>query len=198
MGFQSKQFKTCFTVFTTAGLRKNYNTKCKLDLKINEDNIPQDPNPTFLGIKLGPKLCFKSHLENMEKKLIPKTNLIKRIKNFKWSNSISLNRTLYKSLISSLFDYCFVILNSGTEKIKTALHKIQNKILRTIKYFPIKTSIETIHKVLRLETVHERSNALFIKFKTSKSKLNLIANEIREYQSEAHTPRRFETPFDMF
>lgn len=177
-GFTINVSKTCYTTFTTAGHRKNYHIKYKLKLTILNQDIPIDPFPTFLGIKLDPKLSFKPHLIELENKLTSKTNLIRRIKNFRWSNSLSINIMLYKSLIRSLFDYCFVILNNGTEKISSSLQKIQNKILRIIKYFPYKTSIRTIHKVLKLETIEERANNLFLKFLTNKSKQSLIAKEI--------------------
>ena len=106
--------------------------------KSKKEEIKIDPEPTFLGIKLDPKLCFKPHLETLKMKLNSKVNRIRKIKSFKWSNYKSLNLKLYKSLIRSLFDHCFIILKCGTEMIKSSLQKIQNKILKIIKYFPIK------------------------------------------------------------
>ncbi|RNA36806.1 RNA-directed DNA polymerase from mobile element jockey-like, partial [Brachionus plicatilis] len=49
-GFYINTSKTCYTTFTTAGERKNYTTKYKLNLKIVNNAIPMEPNPTFLGI----------------------------------------------------------------------------------------------------------------------------------------------------
>jgi hypothetical protein len=87
----------------------------------------------------------------------------------------------------------------GTEKIKSTLQKIQNKILKIIKYFPIKTSIRTIHRVLKLETVEERANNLFTKFLLSKSKQELIASDISQYvEAQLSQTKRFKTPFDLF
>jgi hypothetical protein len=198
-GLSINKDKTCYTTFTTAGQRKNYSTKYKFILKIGKQNIPQEPNPTFLGIKLDPKLGFKEHLAEIEHKLIPKKNLLKRLKNFKWSNSIATNTTLYKSLIRSLFDYCFVILNSGTQRILAPLQKIQNKILKIIKHFPIKSSITSIHKNLKLDTISDRANKLFTKFVTSKNHQPLIAQEIAKFTSEqSATYKRFKTPLDVY
>ena len=168
-----------------------------MKLKIADTEIPIEPNPTFLGIKLDPKLSFKPHLNELENKLTSKTNLIRRIKNFKWSNSLKVNLILYKSLIRSLFDYCFVKLNNGTEKISSSLQKIQNKVLKIKKHFPYKTSIRTIHKVLKLETIEERANNLFLRFLSNKSKQTLIAKEIELFiLSERPNLKRFSTPFD--
>lgn len=157
-----------------------------------------EPYPTFLGIKLDPKICFKPHLEQLERNLVPKINILRRIKNFKWANSLKINIILYKSLIRSLFDYCVVILNVGTEKIKNKLQIIQNKILKIIKYFPIKTPIRTIHKVLKLDTIEQRANNLFVKFLQSKTKQDIIAYEIQQFTQNHQANKRFKTPLDNF
>ncbi|RMZ93264.1 AP-like endonuclease reverse transcriptase [Brachionus plicatilis] len=98
-GMTIKKEKTCYTAFTSAGLRQNYTKKYSFNLKIANQNIQFEPNPTFLGVTLDPKINFKEHPKQVEKKIIPKINLIKHIKNFKWSNSSSIDTILYKSLI---------------------------------------------------------------------------------------------------
>ncbi|RMZ95480.1 hypothetical protein BpHYR1_012979 [Brachionus plicatilis] len=50
-----------------------------------------EPAPTFLGIKLDPKLKYNSHFNEIVKKVSPKVNILRRIKGFKWRKSISLN-----------------------------------------------------------------------------------------------------------
>ena len=198
-GFKINETKTCYTTFTRAGQRKNYNKTYGLNIKIENNQIPLEPNPTFLGIKLDPKLDYKKHLELIKRKQVSKINIIRTIKGFKWTSSIRINKILYKSLIRSLFDYCFVILQSGTQRIKSDLQKMQNRILRIIKYFPIKTSIDTIHKELKIEKLEERSNHLFIKFLKAKQGHDLIAQEIQEYQARdlQVSNNKFATPLDF-
>ncbi|RNA44358.1 RNA-directed DNA polymerase from mobile element jockey-like [Brachionus plicatilis] len=113
-GFKINEKKTCYTTFTKAGLRKNYEKRYGMKIKIGNIHIPLDPNPTFLGIKLDPKINYKEHLKIINSKQISKINLIRKIKSFKWRSSFKINRILYMSLIRSLFDYCFIILQSGT------------------------------------------------------------------------------------
>ena len=104
---------------------------------------------------------------------------------------------LYKSLIRSLFDYCFVILQTGTQKILKDLQIFQNKIFRIIKFFPIKTSIETINKTLKMEKIDDRANALFLKFLKSKKNIDLIAKEIYEYSNNNNSNQpKYKTPLD--
>ncbi|RNA18259.1 RNA-directed DNA polymerase from mobile element jockey-like, partial [Brachionus plicatilis] len=147
-GFKINENKTCYTTFTKAGHRKNYEKTYGMKIKIGNSQIPIEPNPTFLGIKLDPKIDYKEHLKIINSKQISKINLIRKVKSFKWGSSIKINRMLYMSLKRSLFDYCFIILHSGTQKIKSEIQKMQNWILKIIKYFLLKTSIKTIHKEL--------------------------------------------------
>ncbi|RNA17775.1 hypothetical protein BpHYR1_049436 [Brachionus plicatilis] len=100
--FKINEKKTCYTTFTKAGLRKNYEKRYGMKIKIGNSHIPLDPNPTFLGIKLDPK-----------------------------GSSFKINRILYMSLIRSLFDYCFIILQSGTQKKRAEMQKMQNRILQS-------------------------------------------------------------------
>lgn len=100
-----------------------------MKIKIGNSHIPLDPNPTFLGIKLDPNINYKEHLKIIISKQISKINLIRKIKSFKWGSSFRINRILYMSLIRSVFDYCFIILQSGTQKIKV---EMQNRVLRII------------------------------------------------------------------
>ena len=61
----------------------------------------------------------------------------------------------------------------------------------------MKTSISKMHKVLKLDTIEERANKLFIKFLKSKSNQELIANEINQFvESQTEKPTRFKTPYD--
>ncbi|RNA15879.1 RNA-directed DNA polymerase from mobile element jockey-like [Brachionus plicatilis] len=55
-GFKINEKKTCYTTFTKAGLRKKYEKRYGMKIKIGNSHIPLDPNPTFLGIKLDPKI----------------------------------------------------------------------------------------------------------------------------------------------
>ncbi|RNA41915.1 RNA-directed DNA polymerase from mobile element jockey-like [Brachionus plicatilis] len=131
-----------------------------------------------------------------------KINLIKRIKGFKWITSTKTSITLYKSFIRSIFDYCHVITSSSTQKIIPELQKLQNKILRIIKYFPIKTSIVNMHKCLNIEMLEQRLENLFLSFTQKKKSNNILIDEVKQFLN--HNPptsrfsNRFTTPFEKW
>ena len=104
-----------------------------MELFVDNCALPLEPFPSFLGITLDPKLNFKMHFEKISKKLVPKINLIKRFKALKIKNRTQLCTTIFKTVVHSLYDLSFVI----------------NKILRAIKFYPLKTSINHIHTDLK-------------------------------------------------
>ena len=50
--------KIFYTVFCPVGLRKIYCRTFNFKLRIEDTKQPLEPHPTFLGIKLDPKLDF--------------------------------------------------------------------------------------------------------------------------------------------
>jgi hypothetical protein len=75
---------------------------------------------------------------------------------------------------------------------------MQNRVLKIIKHFPLKTSIKTIHKELKIDKVEERANQLFIKFIKTREKHELIAQEINDYMNRGNPQEKpkFKTPLD--
>ena len=114
-GLSLNKSKKYYTIFTTAGYRKSYERLYKINLHLDNHKIQLDPHPTFLGIKLDPKLSFKAYLDSSETKITAKINLMKTIKGMN-INSININKILYKSLIRSIFDYMAIILSTKNPK----------------------------------------------------------------------------------
>ena len=143
---------------------------------------------------LDPKLSFKNHLEIISSSVLNKFNIFKRIKGFKWSNSKKLSIIIYNSLIRSIFDYCHTICKCGTQRFTGFLQKMQNRILRTIKWFPFKTSTKQIHAYFNLSPIDLRLTSLFNNFIKKREHHLLLQNEISSYTRS--TNYRFSTPFD--
>ncbi len=158
--------------------------------------LPLEPHPVFLGITLDPKLNFKKHLESIENKIASRINLFRKVKSLK-INQTKINSILFKSLIRSIFDYAFIILSCPTQRIMGNLQRIQNRILRIIKYFPPRTRIADIHAHFRIMTLSERSDQLLKKFTLAKQDHDLISSELEEFEDEIFPKnRRLDTTFD--
>ncbi len=66
--------------------------------------------------------------------------LLRKVKSFKLPSQTELCITIFNSQIRSILDYAFIPIISPTSKIANKLQTIQTRALKTIKYFPLKTS----------------------------------------------------------
>ena len=74
---------------------------------------------------------------------------------------------------------------------------IQNKILRNIKFYPLKTSTNFIHSDLQIETIENRAHKLLRSFISSKTNTDLLPPAIELYKQNQPRPKqRFQTLFD--
>ena len=197
-GLKINKSKTTYSVFTTAGYRKTYEKLNKINLTIDNSRIPLEPFPKFLGIYLDPKLSFERHFDETSKKVISKINLLKKLQSFKWKNTTRLGSTVYKSLIRPLFDYAFIPLMTGTQKVINKYEILQNRILKIIKKFPLKTRTTTILSFHKITSIKDRVSFIFKKFISSRRNSDLLPSEFNCYKTNSiqHQPTRFRTIFD--
>ena len=167
-GLKINESKTSYTVFTPAGKRKNYERTYKLNIKIKNSQIPINPFPTFLGIKLDPKLSYKQHLIHLSEKILSRTRLIRKITSLKLKNSRDLSLIIFNSQIRSLIDYAFIPTLSPCQKIATNIQTLQTRALRCIKHFPLKTSTKDIHAFFKIELVKHRAASTARRFAMSR------------------------------
>ena len=124
---------------------------------------------------------------------------MKKIKSIGWNQNNKICLTIYKTLIRSLFDYSFIPLCCDTQKILSKCEKLQNRILRTIKWFPLKTRTTDILKSFKITSIKDRSIALFKRFINTRKNNDLLKPEIQEYNKllDKNILRRFTTLFDL-
>ena len=56
--------KTVYSIFTLSPKT----AKLNLQLKVQNENIEKEQNPCYLGVRLDPRLTFKTHIEDISKK----------------------------------------------------------------------------------------------------------------------------------
>ena len=127
-----------------------------------------EPFPVFLGIKLDPKLSYKSHLEHISNKIVDRIRMIRKIKSMKLKNQTEICLTVFKSLIRSILDYAFIPSISPTQQIIKQLQSLQNRALRSIKFFPLKTSTLHIHNFFKIDLISSRTTKIAKKYANSR------------------------------
>ena len=93
--------KCCYTIFSNEG-----RDGIDVDLRLNSESIPYNPNPVLLGIT-DERLCFNKHFENLRARALSRLNIIKIFLHKSWHLSRKTLTCIYRALIGSIFDYSF-------------------------------------------------------------------------------------------
>ena len=81
----------------------------------------------YLCFTLDSALTFKSHLSDVNRKVIHKRTLLSRLRTFlSKSNALSI----YKAMILPYFDFCTVVNHGASSSQLDKLHRLQNKRLK--------------------------------------------------------------------
>ena len=62
----------------------NKEASCKLNIKLNGNNLLFEPSPTYLGVKLDCSLTFRKHLEGLRGKVSSRSALIRCLAGTTW------------------------------------------------------------------------------------------------------------------
>ena len=92
--------KCCFTIFSNGG-REGID----FDLFLNNELIPYNPNPVFLGITFDERLCFNTHFANLRVRALRRLNIIKIFSHKSWHLNSKTLTTIFRALFGSIFDY---------------------------------------------------------------------------------------------
>ena len=117
--------KCCFTIYSQGG-----GNGLDFDLRLNEESIPYNPNPVFLGITFDEYLCFNSHFENLRIRALKRLNIIKIFSYKSWHINRKTLTNIYRALIGSIFDYSFFTVACVAPTNLGLIQRIHNRAIR--------------------------------------------------------------------
>ena len=120
--------KTVYTIFTKSSKVE----KEPIRLKINNNEIGKDQNPTYLGMQLDRQLTLKNHVENLKSKATKRLKLIKKLSSTNWGADKRTLRSLYLGYVRSALEYGAALLTTCSKDNQNSLDKIQNSALRLV------------------------------------------------------------------
>ena len=106
------------------------------DLTLNNELIPYNPNPVFLGITFDGRLCFNAHFANLRVRALRRLNIIKIFSHKSLHISSKVLTTIFRSLVGSIFDYSFFSVIDCSKTNLDSLKRIQNRAFRCIYHLP--------------------------------------------------------------
>ena len=115
--------KTKYLIISSANFRSPVN------IEIDGETIERVNELKYLGVIIDDKLTFKSHIDNVIKKMAKKYGILCRLKN---ELTVGSKIQLYKSIISPHIDFCPSILFLANSTQMLRLQRLQNRVMRLI------------------------------------------------------------------
>ena len=106
--------------------------KDKVKIKAGDEYLPQVDIPTFLGVKLDPRLTWKPHLEEIEARGIRQLAVMRKLSGTKWGANSKILKTVYTGAVRPVLEYSSSSWIAAAKSTKSRLDRVQNRGLRTI------------------------------------------------------------------
>ena len=156
--FKKLKLNTSKTKYLIISSRVNVDNIC---VSIDGETIDRVREIKYLGVIIDDNLTFKSHIDNVIKKIAKKFGILCRLKK---DLTISSKIQLYKSIISPHLDFCPSILFLANATQMTRLQRLQNKIMRIILKVDRYTSSSFMLDALQWLSVKQRISFLTMVF----------------------------------
>ena len=153
---------------TNTMLFTNKRGNLKLPIQVNNINLEEKDETTFLGVQIDNKLSWKTHIQYISNK-ISKSIAILRLLRHRFPKRIL--RIIYMSLIYSYINYCNLIWGSACKTILNPLFLLQKKAIRLINNSAYLDHTDPIFESLGFLKIFEvfKLNCLLFAFKFLKT-----------------------------
>ena len=149
--------KTHFMLFK--GKRK---IRKGIEIIIDDKMINQVSETKFLGIYIDENLSWKSHIQNITKKVARATGILYKVRRILDTNTL---RNLYLTFVDPYLTYCVHVWGNACKTYLTKLGKLQAKIVIIFTYPTYKAHSDPLYnalKLLKIKDIHKLSIGIFM------------------------------------
>ena len=95
-----------------------------IDLRLGNVRIQKSETVKYLGVVFDSKLDWKAHIEQLKKKCIKASNLMRSVSSTKWRTYQKTLIMSYRSLIRSKIGYGYIVYNSASNRYLESLEYV--------------------------------------------------------------------------
>ena len=152
---------TTKTVYTVFSLSPAVRKECH-DITIQGKKLEKEENPTYLGIKLDPKMTLNDHMKNVKDKASNRLKLVKRLASTQWGADKNTLRQLYLGYIRSNMEYSLALQSISSRTNQQSVDNVQNHALRFISGGMKSTSTAACEIHANIEPMQNRREAAVV------------------------------------
>ena len=141
---------------TTATLFSLTNKSEKFNLSVNNIQIPQEQNPTYLGVKLDKRLTWTPHLQDIEKRASRRLPLLKKLAGTKWGASSKILKQVYMGNVRPVLEFASAAWAPAAKTNTKKLEKVQNAGMRLITGGLSTTPLKALTSATKLPPLESR------------------------------------------
>ena len=142
--------KTEATIFSLSPKKE---TLC---LKIDNEELPQQETPTYLGVKLDRKLTWTPYINSMEAKARKKMGIMKKLAGTKWGANSRILKQVYTGAVRPHLEYGATSFGTAAKTNTAKLDKVQNSSMRIITGAMKSTPIIAMETATNLHSLNDR------------------------------------------
>ena len=157
------KMNTTKTVTTLFHLN-NHRANDTMHIRVNNETLPNEKHPKYLGVTLDRALTYKKHLENTAHKVSKRVSLMRKLAGTSWGASQEVLKTTAMALCYSAAEYCSPVWArcAHTSKVDTQLNESMRIVSGTtqstpIPWLPVMSNIAPPH--LRREEATQKQHA---------------------------------------
>ena len=133
-----------------------------LKIKLNGKRLYPSTSIKYLGVLIDEHLSWKSHTDELIKKLNRSNNMLSKIRHYVDSKTI---RSLYFALFSSHVSYCSQVWGQNGNRFINKILSLQRSAVRIINFMPFRSDVSLIFqssKIQKFTNIVRVSNLLLV------------------------------------
>ena len=173
--------KTTYTVFSLSPKEQ------KVTLRLGNQTLNAEDNPTYLGVTFDKRLTWKQHTQRTESRAKVRLALMKKLASTTWGADASTLKRLYTGRVRPVLEYGMAAWGTTAKTNMDKRSKVQNQAARIITGSMRSTPIQELETITGLQPLLDRCHE---KLLTQAAKFKRLSGHPMEKKNESANERK--------